>query len=252
EKNTWSGAPFPEEKIRQIARDVGAQLIGVFGGGTQYCWTIMRKRTPQISCQQRPRIEFFGRTQDAMNKCIPIGGDQASLTVIATGLDHNLADCNSISIEIDKRSVPARYVGPIGRNFEPALRAMFADSLDQLMQIEIGVLPGMEAGFAGVRVLAGDSVMSEPIRVEFERAGFSQPKIGAILNTYDDGLEIHAHGAKSRMRILVEGLDDQASIENVRVQVGDRLIVPIHVGFLPGNAIYEVEAQLPEDTKPRM
>src|SRR5262249_45620433 len=141
EKNTWSGAPFPEEKIRQIARDVGAQLIGVFGGGTQYCWTIMRKRTPQISCQQRPRIEFFGRTQDAMNKCIPIGGDQASLTVIATGLDHNLADCNSISIEIDKRSVPARYVGPIGRNFEPALRAMFADSLDQLMQIEIGVLP---------------------------------------------------------------------------------------------------------------
>src|SRR5262249_52891321 len=79
EKNTWSGAPFPEEKIRQIARNQGAQLIGIFGAGTQYCWTIIRKRMEQVSGEQQPRIEFFGRTQDAMNKRIPIGGDQASL-----------------------------------------------------------------------------------------------------------------------------------------------------------------------------
>jgi hypothetical protein len=52
------------------------------------------------------------------------------------------------------------------------------------------------------------------------------------------------------MRILVEGLDHTASIENVRVQIGETLIVPVQVGFLPGNAVHEVEAQLPAGTVP--
>jgi ubiquinone/menaquinone biosynthesis C-methylase UbiE len=299
EKDTWTGASFPEADIRRFARATGAQLISVFGAGTQYCWTTIRKSTASGSERgsikgpapgatlatargtnpERPRLVFFGRTVDALNKVIPTAGDQASLTVIASGLDRELVDCNSVNVAINDEIVPARYVGPIGRNFEEALKSEFGDQraivgqdgilshtprdraivgqdgilshaqLDHLTQIEIGVPPGAQKGLAKVHLQVADNPISDSIEVEFAPAR-TIPKIGTIMNASDNGLDIHARGEKSRLKILVEGLNDTASVENVRVQIGERMVKPDRVSFHPGNAIYEVAAQLPEEVSP--
>ncbi|MGH9846291.1 MAG: class I SAM-dependent methyltransferase [Blastocatellia bacterium] len=168
EKDTWSGVTFPEAEIRRFARETGAQLIGLFGAGTQYCWTMLRKRVRPAAHPGQPRIEFYGRTLDASARRIPTSGDQASLTLIVSGLDREQADCNSIGVEINDRAVPARYVGVIGRNFDAALHTAFGGSLDHLTQIEIGVPPDLKSGSLPVRVVAADGAASDPIVVEFE------------------------------------------------------------------------------------
>jgi ubiquinone/menaquinone biosynthesis C-methylase UbiE len=253
EKDTWAGASFPEAEVRRFAREMGAQLISVFGGGTQYCWTTIRKRAPLGTASganpQQPRIEFFGRTVDALNKTIPTSGDQASLTIITSGLDRELVDCNSTSVVINNLAIAARYVGPVGRNFEGALESEFGDQLSHLTQIEIGVPPGVETGVAKVRLQTGEDSVSEPIEIKFVSEQ-PIPKIGTVMNARDHGTDIYARGEKSRVKILVEGLDETANVNNVRVQIGERIIQPDGVNFHPGNAIYEVDAQLPEDVAP--
>jgi SAM-dependent methyltransferase len=253
EKNTWSGAPFPEARIRAFAREAGAQLLGIFGAGTQYCWTLLRKRLTSVTGgagEGRPRIELHGRTTEAANPRIPAGGDHASLTLIASGLDGEQADCNSISVVIRDCAVPARYVGPVGRNFDAAVRAAFGDSFAHLTQIEIGVPAGTGAGWAAVQVRAGNGELSDAVQIEFEAGRDRQPRIGSIMNVHDDGLELDASGPRSRIRVLIEGLDEQAAADTLRVQIGECVLTPLHVGYLPGNAVHEMLAQLPEGIEP--
>jgi ubiquinone/menaquinone biosynthesis C-methylase UbiE len=249
EKDTWAGATLSESEIRGFARWAGAQLVSIFGAGTQYCWTTVRKRAPQVSTDSKPaqpRIEFFGRTVDALNKQIPTEGDQASLTIIASEVDRNVADCNRVSVAIDDLTVAARYVGPVGRNFEGALKAEFGDWLDHLTQIEIGVPRGIQTGLAKVRLRTGAGALSDPLEIEFI-ASRPVPKLGTIMNAHDHGADIHARGEKSRLKILLAGLDENAGVEPVSVLIGERIIKPDHVSFHPGNAIYEVSVQLPAD-----
>ncbi len=273
EKDTWAGAVFPESEIRRFAREAGAQLISLFGAATQYCWTTIRKKISTASGSERvpinrpakaptlatargtdpkaprPRIEFYGRTVNALDKTIPTEGDQASLTLIASGLDRELADCNSVSVVINGVALLARYAGPVGRNFEEALKSVFGDGLDHLTQIEIGIPQRAPNGVAQVRLHAGEDALSDPIEVEFVPAR-PIPKVGTIMNAHDDGADIQARGEKSRLKILVEGLNETANVETVRVEIGGRVVKPVKVSFHPGNAIYEVDAQLPEDTAP--
>ena len=75
EKDTWSGATFTEAELRALARELGAQLISVYGAGTLYCWTTLRKRmTPAFVSPGTPQIEFFARADDAAISVIPTAG----------------------------------------------------------------------------------------------------------------------------------------------------------------------------------
>jgi ubiquinone/menaquinone biosynthesis C-methylase UbiE len=252
EKDTWAGAVFGEKEIRRFAREAGAQLISIFGAGTQYCWTTLCKRPArdaQIGKKMQPRIQFHGRTVDAADKTIPVEGHQASLTVIASGIDRDLDDCNSMGVAINELIVRPRYAGPVGRNFEAALISSFGPGLDHLTQIEIGLPNSVRPGAAKVRIQTGDGVLSEPVEVEFIRAR-PVPKIGTVMNAHDNGTDVCARGEKSRLKILVEGLDETADPQSVRVQIGDRIVEPESVVFHPGNAIHEIVAQLPEAIAP--
>ncbi|MGE3434878.1 MAG: class I SAM-dependent methyltransferase [Blastocatellales bacterium] len=253
EKDTWAGAIFPESQIRGFALEAGGRLISIFGAGTQYCWTTIRKRVSRdagAAALTQPRIVFFGRTVDALAKTIPTEGGEASLTVIVSGpdrdgLDRERVDCNSARVVINDDAVEARYAGPIGRNFEDALKAQFGDQLDHLVQVEIGIPPGVQSGAAKVRLQVDGLSTSDPIEIEFVSVQ-SLPKIGTVMNAHDDGTDIRARGEKSRLRILVEGLNDTADVENVRALIGGRIVKPDRVSYHPRNAIYSVEAQMPD------
>ncbi len=249
EKDTWIGATYTENEIRRFALEEGAKLISLFGAGTQYCWTTIGKsvgRRCGAASKTQPRIEFYGCTADALNKQIPLGGDLASLTVIASGLDRETADCNSVIIEVGCHPAMPRYLGPIGRNFEDVLRRELGESLEALTQIEIEVPQGLESGVNQVRLCASGGIFSAPIEVEFYENLPTPPKIGTIMNALDDGTDVYARGEKSKLKILVEGLNEAADTGNVRVQFGDRVVKPSFVGFLSGNGLYRVDTQLPD------
>jgi SAM-dependent methyltransferase len=254
EKDTWSGASFPEMAIRAFAAGHEARLISIFGAGMQYCWTTMLKRplvdAPSPSAaSSSPRIEFYGRTDRPDVRQIPVSGEGASLTLIAAGLNRAAVDCNTVSVNLGGLALLPCYVGPIGRNFAAAVEASGLNA-SELTQIEVRLPVGSPSGVAPVFLALPGGETSPAMEIEFTSPQPIIPRIGTIMNGADYGEDVHARGAKSLLRLHVEGLDESADTGNIRLQVGERIIKPCYVGFLPGNGVHQVDAQLPADLHP--
>jgi SAM-dependent methyltransferase len=254
EKDTWIGASLPEAEIRSLSAETGAQLISICGAGTQYCWTTMRKRPRAANAPQyavtRPRIELFSRADNPQIKEVPVTGDDASLALIVSGLIRDEVDANSLSVEINDQEVLPHYVGPLSPRFAEALKAARISSPGDLTQVEVSIPIGEPSGRAQVRARLGRDSASPLLSVELCELQPVIPQIGTIVNASDQGTDIYAYGVKSSLRLYVEGLDETADPGNVRVQVGEKIIKPSYVGFLPRQGAYQVDAQLPQDIKP--
>lgn len=251
EKDTWTGAAYTEAAIRRFARERSAQLISIFGADTQYCWTTIKKRQFALAAlagdeeDRRPSIVFFGHTYDAERKDVPLTGDQASLTLILTGLDHDRDDCDSVTVRIGGERILPRYVGPIGGNFRSTLENHFGRDLSQFTQVEIGMPDYVSAGFHPVSVEAGNRLVSPAIEVMFSNAGAEIPRISSVSNAFDGGMDILSSGPKSRIQIQVEGMRGEALNDGIEVEIGSQTITPDSTGFLPEKDLLEIAAQLP-------
>lgn len=253
EKDTWAGATFTEVEMRELARELGAQLISIYGAGTIYCWTMMRKpmaasSRPEIAAG--PRIEFYARSDDATIKTIPTAGNDAWLSLIASGLDRETVDANSLRVEINDQCVTPRYVGRIRPHFEEEMGRHFKSTLDRFVYIEAGIPAGIASGTARVRIKLVSGEASPLFDVQMDEARPVAPIIVTVRNGDDYGTDIHARGPKSSLRLFVEGLNETANCDNVRVKVGSRLLVPAFAGFVTDIAGYRVDAQLPPDVEP--
>jgi ubiquinone/menaquinone biosynthesis C-methylase UbiE len=247
EKDTWAGATFSESEIRKLARDLGAQLVSIYGAGTGYCWTTLRKRIATSGVPAiKPAIEFFARADDATIRRIPTGGDDAWLSLAATGLDGEWEDANNLLVEINGQPVLPRYVGRVRPHFEEALRQLNL-SPEELTYIEAGIPAGTASGVAQVRIKLESGEVSPPVEAPMDAPQTAAPIIFTVRNAHDHGTDIHARGLKSMMLISVVGLDETASCDNVKVKVGDHTIRPSFVGFVTGIADYRVDAQLPDE-----
>src|SRR5262249_5358325 len=134
EKDTWAGATFSEREIRRLALELGAQLLSIYGAGTGYCWTMLGKATTsRVSKISGPKIEFYARSDNASIQEIPTGGDDAWLSLIASGLDHESVDAGSLKVEINDRIVPPRYVGRVRPHFEAEVQRQLGASIDALI-----------------------------------------------------------------------------------------------------------------------
>jgi SAM-dependent methyltransferase len=254
-KDTWTGASFSEAEIRCAAREVNACLISILGAGTQYCWTVMRKRQPEISRAQtfaiaEPRIAFFGRSDDPQTRRIHTRGDYAYLTLILSGLVREQADINSVNVWINNREVWPCYVGPLGENYAAALRAAGVRGLDHLTQVNLGIPDGCASGEINVRAQLASGERTAPITVELVEPPPVAPKIHLIRNAGDAGIDIYARGPKSAIVVYVDGLNEAANTGNVRLQVNEQIIQPSYVGFVPANGLYQVDAKLPASLAP--
>lgn len=259
EKNTWAGATFTESEIRQLARELGAQLISVYGADTMFCWTMMRK--PQRSSSSTKaheentkgnpnhRIEFHARADNAKIKTAPTGGDEAWLSLLVSGLDRELVDANNLKINIGGKSVTPRYVGRPRPHFDEELRTRFGLLFDQLIYIEAGIPAGLDNGRTKVQVVLESGEVTPNYEVELESAQPVAPKIVTVRNGFDYQAELHSSGPKSLLRLFVEGLTDTANCDNVKVKVGEQVISPTFVGFVTDIASYQVDAQLPAGIK---
>jgi SAM-dependent methyltransferase len=244
-KDTWTGAPFTETDIRRAARESRAKLVSILGYGTQYCWVILRKPLPGSSPSQnsKPKIEFFGRSDAPEIKAIPTNGDYAYLTIVASGLDRNLADANNVIVEIGGRDHLPLYTGSVGENFAAA----FASNVNHLTQINLGITTKTAPGVAEIRLKTESGAASDPVQVEFLAPQPVIPRINLISNAVDGGVDIHSRGGKSVFRIFASGMDDGASVDNVRVHLNQRVLEPVSVGFVPANGVYMTVARIPEE-----
>ena len=246
EKNTWTGASFPEAESRRLSAEIGAQLVRLSGAGTQYFWTTLRKPRPQSAGDASPRIIFFGRADDPQVKSVPTRGDYAYLTLIIEGLDRETADCNTVSVEIAGREVWPCYVGPPGGNYAAALPGRG----HELTQVNLAVPAEAPLGPAEVRLRLASDAAAEPVTVELEPAPPAPPRINLVANDLDGGVDVYARGPKSLVRLFVEGLGDDLDPGRVRVRIGGRDLAPLSIEFIPANAVHLVKVQLPADTAP--
>jgi uncharacterized protein (TIGR03437 family) len=251
-KDTWSGATFTEAESRQLAKELGAQLISVYGGDTMFCWTMMRKPLKSFSptkaheeSTKACRIEFHARADNSAIRTIPTGGDEAWLSLVVSGLDRGTVDANNLKVGLGGTLVTPRYVGRPRPHFDTALLVMFGSGFDQLTYIEARIPTGSASGNVAVSVELESGEVSPGYEIELVEARPAAPKIVTVRNGFDYQAEIHASGPKSLLRLFVEGLNESATTDNVKVKVGEFLISPTFVGFVTDIASYQVDAQLP-------
>ncbi|QQS46892.1 MAG: class I SAM-dependent methyltransferase [Acidobacteriota bacterium] len=243
EKDTWVGAAFTEPAIRDFARGRAARLIAIFGAGTQYCWTTMRKPLPdRPAAVGNPTIVFSGNTYDAECREISCRGGQASLTLILTDLDD--ADCNDVVVRILDEIILPRYVGPIGENFRPALEKRFGADLSRMTQVEIGIPSTISPGRHPVSV--EHRQIPVDVEVTFAEPGIESPRICSVTNAIDGGMDIFSSGPKSRIQILLEGAWEESLDGDIEIELGQLVVTPVSAGFLPEKQLVELVAQLPE------
>ncbi len=250
EKNTWAGATFTEAEARDLARELGAQLISVYGGDTMFCWTMMRKpfsptKAYEEDTKKNCRIEFHARADNSAIRTIPTGGDEAWLSLVVSGLDRESVDANNLKVSLVNQIITPRYVGRPRPHFDEELRRQFGQSFDQLTYIEARIPEATESGKVVVKAQLESGESSPGYEIELVQAKPAAPKIVTVRNGFDYQAEIHASGPKSLLRLFVEGLTDVANCDNVNVKVGEHFISPTFVGFVTDIASYQVDAQLP-------
>lgn len=245
EKDTWTGADFPEASLRQFAAEKDAQLISLVGAETQYCWTTLRKRTQPspLSLAVAPKIVAFGRADDFSIKAIPAKGERAHLGLILSGLKLDEVDANNVLVEINGQRVLPQYVGPAGQTG-------FDDTALRLAQINQQLPAGLPAGQTDVRVVTATGEATEPIKIEFYEPQPVIPKIVNVRNQRDEEAVCLTRGRDSEIRLFVEGLDLTADPGNTRLKIGQSIFKPSQIEFVPANAAYLVRALLPASIEP--
>lgn len=254
-KDTWSGATFIESELRQLARELGAQLVSIYGANTMFCWTMMRKplknfsptKTHEEDTKENCRIEFHARSDNSTIREIPIGGNDSWLSLVVSGLDRESVDANTLKVRIGDKLTTPRYVGRPRPHFDEELRKRFGQSFDQLTYIEARIPAGSVGGKVAVAVVLDGGELSPDYDIELIDAFPVKPKIVTVRNGYDYQTEIHVSGPKSVLRLFVEGLDESADSANTKIKVGEHLISPTFVGFVTDIAGYQVDAQLPAE-----
>lgn len=255
DKDTWSGHPFTEQDIRPLAKSLGAQLLGVVGNGTQYCWTLLRKHAGApaevLSADRQPRIKAVGRADNPTNPELAPRNGAMYLSITVDGMIWEELDATNLMIEVNGRTMIPCYVGPVGIPVEhlPQITELYPEDAYQT-QINF-LLPADEpAGEASLCVIFPEGRRSNIIAVKLPAITSPPPRILAVTNNADSGLDIFASGPKSQVRILADQLEPGTTAEDVAIKINDSWVKPERVVFVPGNVFWEITAQLPSNLTP--
>ncbi len=248
EKNTWSGAIFPEARIRTLARELGAQITGVVGDGTQYCWTMLRKRQASVTRpaiepgvdrgDRSPRIVTIGRAENLEQTELAPRTDIFYIGLIVEGISAEEVDADSLVIVIGEIRLVPCYAGPCGTmSIGPERRR-------ESIQINVRIPADLPAGESEIRVekVTGEEVASA--RLTLPVLVSSAPRVVAVTNGLDGGLDIEHRGPKSGLRILVADLPATIDITDAAISFNNG---PWHhpegVRYLAGNGLWELSLE---------
>jgi SAM-dependent methyltransferase len=240
-KDTWAGAVFSEGDVRALAHEIGAQLLGVSGGGTQYCWSLVRKRR-RAACAVPANSPVIRKCDRIDEPGLPPRAGVSCLTLLLSGLDYEEVDSNNVTVELNQRSLIPAYVGLVDGK---------ADQTGEgLIQINAQIPDDAPGGETSVRVRLSSAAASDAVTINLPPPQIRIPTIHLITNVVDGGVDVSAQGPKSRIRLFVHGLGNQVRSEEFSVQFNGRNLKPENLVYLPNNAAWEITVQLQADTMP--
>ncbi len=156
--DSWHGAAFPEAAVRQLAHELGAQLLGLIGEETQYCWTMLRRRAraQPAARPQAPQVILCGHADDLAVTELSLSGARPYLTLVLAGEFSEWDDAASVKVRLAGRTILPRYAGPPGANVLSVLPSHPAESLFQVnlrlaTDLPLGELPLQVHWFDGAR-----------------------------------------------------------------------------------------------------
>ncbi|MEP7272407.1 MAG: class I SAM-dependent methyltransferase [Acidobacteriota bacterium] len=253
EKDTWTGATFSDAEIRNLAIEMDAQLVGIKGGGTQYCWSTLRKRrligAVAGTAQSGLTLEFAGRADAPGLPEVPATGDDARLGLVLSGLDLETADCNSVVVRISDLVAQPAYVGRVPEIHRDLVASRGVAVVPLLGYVEVDIPEGIQGDLVEVAVECGSS-LTDCQQIKLVQGERERPKIVTIRNGADYGTDIHSTGVKSLLVLYVHGLDESATTENVGLRLNEMSFAPDFVGFVRQNGTWQVNAGLPKTQLP--
>jgi ubiquinone/menaquinone biosynthesis C-methylase UbiE len=227
-KDTWMGEAFDEHAIRSLARELDAQMISISGAGSQYCWTVWRRRMMDADqadvplSSPVPIIDFTARRRQSL---------------VMAGLDPNSADINNVIVQLgETSSIEPCYVGPIIDREAPI----------SYLRVDFTIPATEPTGLRTISIRLKNGSKSPSILLEVTQPMAVVPSIVFITNGKDGGLDIESTGPKSRVRLFVEGITAWPNWEQLEVLLGQMHIHPDKIDFVPGNGLYMVEFTMPE------
>jgi ubiquinone/menaquinone biosynthesis C-methylase UbiE len=239
-KNTWTGASFGEADSRSLARELGAQVVRVVGDGTQYCWTTLRKPLRDGTTSGELRIE------QVTSRELPAHGPEAKLNLLITGISASDLDCNRLQLDWGGTRNHPFYAGPQDAEMNDALAGNYDTT--QPFIIQANVPKDAQLGESTVSLHLPEGKKTQAVNVTILPADISPPVITQIGNEHDGGVDLHASGPKSVLRVFASGLDEEANTTNTLLYVGEMTLTPRSVSFLAMNAVWEIITPLPTDT----
>lgn len=159
--DSWNGAAFPETALRQLARELGAQLLGLFGEETQYCWTMLRRRVEAQAQRpirtQMPQVVFCGHADDLAQPEISLSSARPYLTLVLAGEFSEWDDAASVNLELAGHTILPRYAGAPGTN---VLASLPSDDAEALFQINLRLPTELPLGELSLQVQFADNASS--------------------------------------------------------------------------------------------
>lgn len=251
-KNTWAGATFSEPDIREISREIGAQLVVVANNNSLYCWAMMRKQSelPFTLTTTIPNILTFSGTDDIQQKSIPMRDGDVVLRLLLSGLNRNSVDANNLFVQFGEHSLSPFYVGTIANGVADEIVQELEAKHGEIVQIKCSLPPEIPAGETSLSVYGASGWRTVAIQLNLPSAHAPKPVIHLIVNAEDSGTDIYTNGPKSLVQIYVMGLSEDVSVDRAEVQLNDIRLPVQSANYLPGLATWAFVVQLPPDTTP--
>lgn len=168
-KDTWAGASFPESELRHLALELKAQLMGISGEETQYCWSMWRKPLSRAEDDSlsatRPQILQCGWVDNLQNTSVPVAGERAYLTLLVAGLDRERADASNTTIQLGEYRILPRYLGAADPAYASLIRETHSTDFAEITQINLRVPTGIKTGACELFVCTANKTNSNVVRV---------------------------------------------------------------------------------------
>ena len=247
QKDTWVGDTVPEQAVRSLAKEIGAQMMGIRGGGTQYCWTLWRKpqRATKTAPSEQLRIEALNASAAAENQEPATSREGVHHHLVVSGLDMETVDVNNLRLVLAQTLVTPYYVGPVRADLRESLTGEMRGA-PGLAQVSFTFPPHIQGGPQTMYVQLETGAVSSPVTIEIPKPTNAAPRITLITNATDGGLDVYARGAKSKVRIFVDGINAIDDADDLRIVVGTDVFKPERVSFVPGNGLFMAELTLPD------
>lgn len=256
-KDTWAGVTFSEEDVRQVARELGAQLISLAGIGGQYCWVLLRKRVSDITAEKTvitvtPHIVgcAYGNS-DAPP--LQWGGTRVNstyATLFVSGIAGLELGVDQVSVFLANKELAPCFVMDINSDHETVKQSGVKTAAEVLTLVHFEVPNSLLGNITNLQVRLKLESASTPVVIELPKPPRPALTIHLITNGADGGVDVYASGPKSKLRLMTEGLNNTVTVDDLLIRVGGWESPPSEIEYTPSNGLYYVNVYLPEGMKP--